>query len=130
MGRTASPGQGQIVSAGALTLNPASYEVFLDNKRLTLTPTEFRLLHVLLNNRGNVVTHEFLARAIWGDRVDSTALVKKYIQRLRRRLTDSPDGPQWIASVHGVGYRILTAQEPTGPHQNGVELETASAQTH
>ena len=130
MGRTASPGQGQIVSAGALTLNPASYEVFLDNNRLTLTPTEFRLLHVLLNNRGNVVTHEFLARAIWGDRVDSTALVKKYIQRLRHRLMDSPNDPQWIASVHGVGYRILTAQEPSGAHQNGVDLETAGAQTH
>ena len=71
-----------------------------------------RLLHLFLNNRGTVLSHEFLARSLWGDKVDSSALVKKYIQRLRRKLDDDPQSPQWIANVHGIGYRFLSVQTP------------------
>ena len=106
--RTDLSAAGRPLTCGTLTLDPATYEVFLDGKTLSLTFTEFRLLHLLLNNRGIVVTHDFLARSLWGSRVDSSALVKKYIQRLRRKLGDDPYNPQWIASVHGVGYRMLS----------------------
>ena len=77
-----------------------------------LTSTEFRLLHLLLDNRGNVVSHDFIARSLWGEQVDSSALVKKYIQRLRRKLDDDPQNPKWIANVYGVGYRILDNGAP------------------
>ena len=60
------------LSSGDLTLDPTSYEVFLDSKRLTLTSTEFELLHLFLRNRGTVVSHEFLARSLWGEQVDSS----------------------------------------------------------
>ena len=110
--RTDPAGAGQPLSTGALTLDPASYEVFLNGSRLSLTSTEFRLLHLLLNNRGQVVTHEFLVSSLWGDRGDSSALVKKYIQRLRRKLADDPQNPKWIANVYGVGYRFLGSRAP------------------
>lgn len=124
VGRAKSSGLDQTLSSGTLTLNRASYEVYLDGKRLDLTPTEFRLLYLLLANRGNVVTHEFLARSIWGDEVDSSGLVKKYIQRVRRRLEDSAENPRWIASVHGVGYRLVASPEPVAQRQNGAHVET------
>ena len=104
--RCSSTEQQPTLSNGPLTVDPASYEVFLHGRRLTLTPTEFRMLYLLLNNRGNVLSREFIARSIWGDQVDSTALVKKYIQRLRRRLNDTAQDPRWIANVHGVGYKL------------------------
>lgn len=63
------------LSNGPLTVDPASYEAFLHGSRLTLTPTEFRMLYLLLNNRSNVLSREFIARSIWGDQVGSTALV-------------------------------------------------------
>lgn len=97
----------RMISCGPLTLDPATYEVFLHSHRLTLTSTEFRLLHLLLENRGTVVTHGFLETTLWGGRVDATGVVKKYIQRLRRKLGDDPQNPQWIANIHGVGYRML-----------------------
>ena len=124
VGRVKSSGLDQTLSSGTLTLNRASYEVYLDGRRLDLTPTEFRLLHLLLANRGNVVTREFLARSIWGDEVDSSGLVKKYIQRVRRRLDDSAENPRWIASVHGVGYRLVGAWEPEDQRQNGAHVKT------
>ena len=120
--RRSSTEQQPTLSNGPLTVDPASYEVFLHGRRLTLTPTEFRMLYLLLNNRGNVLSREFIARSIWGDQVDSTALVKKYIQRLRRRLNDTAQDPRWIANVHGVGYKLLALREPEPAEPRSREL--------
>ena len=99
--------EGQPLSSGPLSLDPATYEVALNGSRLSLTATEFKVLHLLLKNRGNVVTHDFLARSLWGDQTESAGLMKKYVQRLRSKLEDDPQEPRWIASVYGVGYRFL-----------------------
>jgi two-component system KDP operon response regulator KdpE len=93
--------------SGRLFINPSSYEVFLNDEHLTLTSTEFRLLHLLVRNRGMVVTHQTLGRTIWGEQSEGSGLVKKYVQRLRRKLGDDARDPRWIASVHGVGYRFI-----------------------
>ena len=95
------------ISSGRLFINPATYEAFLGERRITPTSTEFRLLHLLIKNRGTVVAHQTLERAMWGEHVESSRLVKKYVQRLRRKLDDDAREPCWIASVHGVGYRFI-----------------------
>jgi two-component system KDP operon response regulator KdpE len=94
-------------SSGRLSINPANYEVFRGDQRIYLTFTEFRLLHLLVKNRGTVVTHRTLERALWGEQVESSRLVKKYVQRLRQKLEDDAREPCWVASVHGVGYRFI-----------------------
>ncbi len=111
-----------VLSNGPLTVDPAAYEVFLHGARVPVTPTEFRLLYLLLNNRGNVLSREFLARSLWGGEVDSSALVKKYIQRLRQRLNDPASSPRWIANIHGVGYKLLPFLE-TEPAQQSEPAE-------
>ncbi len=98
---------GKPLVSGQLFINPATYEVFLNSSQVMLTTTEFQLLHLLAKNRGTVVTHETMERALWGDHVHSFGLVKKYVQRLRRKLGDDAREPCWIASVHSVGYRFI-----------------------
>ncbi len=95
------------ISSGRLVISPSTYEVFMDDRRVVLTSTEFRLLHLLVKNRGTVVAHQTLERALWGGYMDSSRLVKKYVQRLRRKLGDHAQEPVWIVSVHGVGYRFI-----------------------
>ena len=70
------------------------------------------MLHLFLSNRGTVMTHEALARSLWGDQVNSSALAKKYVQRLRRKLGDCPENPEWLVNVHGVGYKFLGSRVP------------------
>ena len=123
--RTDPSANGQPLSTGSLTLDPATYEVFLNDRSLSLTSTEFRLLHLLLSNRGQVVTHEFLSQSLWGDRVESSSLVKKYVQRLRRKLGDDPNNPRWIANVYGVGYRVLISRAEE-PQEAGMLVGSAS----
>jgi len=93
--------------SGPLSLDPTTSEVSLSDKPLPLTTTEFRLLHFLMKNRGAVVAHQTMVRALWSGRMDSSEIAKKYVQRLRGKLADDPKEPHWIASVHGVGYRFI-----------------------
>ena len=102
--------------SGSLLVNPTTYEVFLGDRRVVLTSTEFRLLHLLLKNRGIVVSHQTLGRTLWGDQVDSSGLVKKYVQRVRQKLGDTAREPSWIVSIHGMGYRFI------GPSENSQHL--------
>ena len=95
------------LQSGRMLVNPATYEAFLGDQRITLTSTEFRLLYLLVKNWGIVLARQTLERTLWGEQVESSGLVKKYVQRLRQKLGDDAREPFWIASVHGVGYRFI-----------------------
>ena len=114
------------IQYGAILINPATNEAFLDNRPLALTATEFRVLYLLVRNKGGVVTHGMIAQPIWGDRVDSRPLLKKYIQRLRQKLGDDSQNPQWIANVPGIGYKLIGPLVPV----ESVERPLVSSNGH
>jgi len=93
--------------SGPLSLNSATYQASLADNLLPLTTTEFRVLHFLMKNRGAVVAHQTMEKAIWSGSKNRAEIAKKYVQRLRGKLDDDPREPQWIANVHGVGYRFI-----------------------
>ena len=94
------------IDCGDLVIDPANYEVFLHSDRLMLTPTEFKLLHLLARNRHMTLSQEFIQRVVWGEDIQVGESLKKYIQRLRRKLGDDARNPIWIKTVHGIGYRF------------------------
>ncbi len=105
------------IVSGSLLINPATREVFLAGEPVPLTATEFRLLHLLANDPGKAVSHSTLERVLWGSDVDSSDLLKQYVQRLRRKLGDDAQKPRWIACLRGKGYRFIgpPVEEP-GPN--------------
>ena len=96
------------IRCGELMIDPANYEVFLGTKRVVLTPTEFKLLYFLGKNRHMTLSQDFIRRGIWADDTQAGDALKKYIQRLRRKLGDDARDPKWIKTVHGLGYRLTT----------------------
>jgi DNA-binding response OmpR family regulator len=106
-GMTINQENGAPLRAGQLLLNLASHEAFLGTKPIHLTSTEFRLLHMLVKNSNAVVSHSTLESTLWGEDADAHGLVKKYVQRLRRKLGDDAKAPRWIACIHGSGYRFI-----------------------
>jgi DNA-binding response OmpR family regulator len=68
----------------------------------------------LVTHRNSVVTYRLAERLLWGENVNASELVKKYIMRVRRKLGDDPQNPRWIINVHGVGYRFIGASSPSG----------------
>lgn len=117
-GHTFSINEAPMVS-GELLISASTREVYLGQRRVALTVTEFRLLHILARCVPEIVSHETLGGTLWGDRDDIRipGLVKKYVQRLRRKLGDCPSESRWIASIHGVGYRFA-GPRPECPGQS------------
>jgi DNA-binding response OmpR family regulator len=98
---------------GDLLLDPQAHRATLGGQDQKLTPTEFRLLAFLMQHPGQLLTHDQILSGVWGpaysDDVDS---VRIYIRNLRRKL-ETADGPRYIATEHGLGYRFLKVAAPT-----------------
>jgi two-component system response regulator VanR len=75
---------------------------------IVLTPTEFSILRILLENQGMVVKLEDLFHAVWGDEYYSknSSTITVHIRHLREKLKDTSDKPQYIKTIWGVGYKI------------------------
>lgn len=91
-----------------LVLDPASHECRLAGEPLSLTPTEFALLRILLERQGKVVSAEELFHAIWADEYycKSSNTISVHIRHLREKMQDTAEGPKYIKTVWGVGYQI------------------------
>jgi len=73
-----------------------------------LTPIEFRLLEVLSEHSGMVVTHQQMLRHVWGPgSAEQTHYLRVYMKQLRRKLEPDPARPRWLLTDTGVGYRLL-----------------------
>jgi DNA-binding response OmpR family regulator len=95
------------IAHGEIVLDLEKYRASIGGKTLDLTPTEFRLLEALAKRKGKVATETDLIREVWGNRSD-TALVRRYILMLRKKLEDDPSEPMVIKTVRGFGYRLGT----------------------
>ena len=106
-GGTMKDDGGVIVHSG-LVINVNTHEVLLNEKPLSLTPTEFSILRILCENKGNVVSSEKLFHQIWGDEyfTKSNNTITVHIRHLREKLGDTMDNPKYIKTVWGVGYKI------------------------
>ena len=79
---------------------------------MTLTATEYKLLRVLAQGAGRVLTHQALLRQVWGGRSYSNPkIVRAYVKRLRNKLGDDTARPAWIYNERGVGYRMARPGE-------------------
>jgi len=99
---------GGIFTHAGLVLDINTYEVTLNEKPLSLTPTEFSILRILFENKGNVVSAEQLFRKIWGEEyfTKDNNTITVHIRNIREKLGDSIDNNKYIRTVWGVGYKI------------------------
>jgi len=78
-----------------------------EGRELHLTPIEYRLLQVLAEHIGFVVTHRVLLTQVWGPgSVEQTHYLRVYMKQLRAKLEPDPARPQWLLTETGVGYRL------------------------
>ena len=98
---------GTLYSLGKINVDFERRLVFRGQEEIHLTPIEYKLLSVLLKNRGKVVTHRQLLKEVWGPSyVEQNAYLRIFILNLRRKLEDDPTRPQYLLTEPGVGYRL------------------------
>jgi len=102
-----------VVKLGPLSIDLANRAVFLDAVRVVLSPKEYRLLQVLAQHAGNVVTHNILMKEVWGEsHLDNAHYLRILVRRLRGKIEQNPKQPRILVSELGVGYR-LTSDGPS-----------------
>lgn len=97
-----------IIKIKDITINTTSAKVSKAGEEIILTAMEYRLLLILLNNRGRILSRTQLLENIWdidGDFVEDNTLTV-YIKRLRDKIEDEPNKPEIIKTVRGLGYVI------------------------
>ena len=99
------------VRFGSVAVYPQERSVTRDGRHVHLTPTEYRLLSVLVGNAGRVMTNPQLLRAVWGPgHAESGHYLRIYMGHLRHKLEDDPAQPRHLLTETGVGYRLWLGQ--------------------
>ncbi len=97
-------------SDNLLTVDVAERKVIIGGERVRLTPTEFRLFALLVENAGRVLTHKQLLEKVWGwEYIDDIDHVRIYIWHLRQKIEPDPAQPGYIMTEPGVGYYFQKA---------------------
>ncbi len=95
------------LESSGLELNISTHSCTLYGEEIVLTPIEFRILRLLMENPGRVVTTKELFEKVWGEEyLDSNNTVMVHIRRIREKLKEKPRNPKFIKTVWGVGYKI------------------------
>jgi len=101
------PGAEPVFESGDLRVDLAHRRIFRGGEEVHLTPTEYKLLAVLIRNAGRVLTHRQLLETVWGaNYVEQTHYLRVYMAQLRHKLEADPARPRLLTTEPGVGYRL------------------------
>ncbi len=89
-----------------IVMDLAKHEVHLDGEAVHLTPTEYRLLELMMRHPGRVLTREHLLGQVWDDYYGSSKTLDVHIRHLREKIEADPSRPRFIKTIRGAGYRL------------------------
>lgn len=93
---------------GDVHLDFKHYRATKEGIEIEMTPKEFEILHYLITNRGNTVKRDDLLEQVWGHEVSpTTRTVDNHVLKLRKKLERDPANPDFIITVHGIGYKFI-----------------------
>jgi two-component system KDP operon response regulator KdpE len=102
-----------VVKVGPLAIDLAARNVTINGARVTLTPKEYRLLQLLAQHAGNVVTHQYLLKEVWGSpHIHDTHYLRIFVRKLRQKIERDPTQPRILQTELGIGYRLALADAP------------------
>ena len=99
--------QKDIVAYENLTIDFTRHQVTVEGEQIVLSPTEFRLLSLLVKHRGHLLPYEFLLREVWGpEYINEMDYLRMYIGYLRRKIEKDPSKPSIIYNEKNIGYQF------------------------
>lgn len=106
-GITTTKSSEEMIRSGNIIIEPLKYKVYKNGVNIDLTAIEYKLLLILIKNKGNTIERVTLLEKLWdveGNFVDGNSLTV-YIKRLREKIEDDIKNPKYIETVRGIGYR-------------------------
>lgn len=109
--QTGSTANSSVFINGRLKVDFAAGCAYIGETELHLTPIEYKLLCLMAQNIGKVLTHTFITQKVWGSSWDNdVASLRVFMATLRKKLESEPDSPQYIQTHIGVGYRMMKVE--------------------
>jgi two-component system KDP operon response regulator KdpE len=100
-----------VVDAGDLQIDLAARTVKKNNETIKLTATEYKLLSLLAQHEGKVLTHQYLLREVWGPGyISQSQYLRVFIAQLRKKIETDANRPEYIITESGVGYRFIAKE--------------------
>lgn len=100
-----------VVDAGDLQIDLAARTVSKYNELVKLTVTEYKLISLLVQHEGKVLTHQYLLREVWGPGyIKQTQYLRVFIAQLRKKIETDANRPEHIVTESGVGYRFIAKE--------------------
>jgi two-component system KDP operon response regulator KdpE len=107
MRRLSSKADEPVLQVGGLCVDLARRIVTVAENEVSLTPTEYEILRLLMQNAGRVITHRQLLKQVWGTAYESEMhILRVNISNLRRKIEPDPTRPHYLITEPGVGYRL------------------------
>ncbi len=114
--RRSAPSAEPVVTIGDLTIDLERRLVTKRGEIVSLTPHEFSFLALLARNRGKLLTHGAILRAVWGAAYqEESHYLHVYASQLRRKLEDDPRRPRYLITEAGAGYRLIGPEDVDRP---------------
>jgi two-component system KDP operon response regulator KdpE len=111
--RRAGPPGEPTLTIGPITVDLEKHAVSVDGNPVHLTPHEFRLLRLLAQNEGRLLTHRSILREVWGPGYgDESNYLHVYVSQLRQKLEPDPARPRFLLTEPGAGYRLVAPDTP------------------
>ncbi len=102
-----------VIRAGPVLLDSSLRKVTVNEREIRLTPTEYRLLALLVRNADRVLTHSQILKEVWGPAyVNQVAYLRVYMAQLRQKIEKNPSRPVCLLNEPGIGYRFCTNPLP------------------
>jgi len=99
--------QKQVFTVGNVSVNFDNFTVARDGKELSLSPKEYEILRLLMDNPDTVISRDRIIDDIWGeDYYPNPKTIDNFILKLRNKIEEDPRDPRHILAVHGVGYKF------------------------
>lgn len=96
-----------VLTSGGLSLNTSSKEVIVEGENVSVTPTEYKILFLLMKHPGRVFSTQEIYERVWEeDAIGAENTVAVHIRRIREKLEFNPREPKYLKVVWGVGYKI------------------------
>ncbi|MDD2830021.1 MAG: response regulator transcription factor [Sulfuricurvum sp.] len=97
-----------ILIVSDMRMDISNHIVSIADNPIKLTPKEFKLLHIFMENQGKALTHAWLLKAVWGVGYQhETHYLRVFINQLRQKIETDPARPKWILTETGIGYRFV-----------------------
>ena len=106
--RRVGPAGEPVIEVGALRIDLERSLVTVDGEPVHLTPREFKILRLLGQNEGKLLTHRTILREVWGPAYgDESNYLHVYLSQLRRKIEPDPASPRYLLTEAGAGYRLV-----------------------